>query len=100
MTTTVQNGTETSSNIIPVPSGSDIKIQCHFSGVPIPNTVEWTLNGIRITVGVVTGMGVSTLRVSDVRSDGVYQCTVGNLYGRDTGSISVCIEEQGKSISV
>ena len=90
------SGIETESSLISVLSGSDVTIQCQFSGVPIPSVIQWTLNGEPVTVGVVNEGNVSTLSVSGVTSGGVYQCIVESMYGRDFASVYVCVEEQGQ----
>ncbi len=95
LVTTVGNGMQTESSLIPIPGGSDVTLQCEYSGVPIPSTVEWTLDGEAVSVGVVTEGGVSKLNVEGVTSGGVYQCHVGNQYGRDSASVYICLEEQG-----
>lgn len=90
------NGMEAEEDsLVPIPSGADITIRCRYTGVPIPNQVEWTQDGALIQDSVVTEEGVSTLTVRGVVSGGVYQCHVTNQYGRDTASIYVCPAEQG-----
>ena len=95
LTTKIQNGIESDSSLIPVPSGSDITIKCQFSGVPIPNKVKWTRDGSLVNVGVVTEGGVSTLSVIGFNTHDVYQCHVENEYGRDTASVYLCSIKEG-----
>ena len=95
----IVGGFETESSLMsPVPSGADVALKCEYSGVPTPSTVEWTLDGVNVSVGVVTEGGVSMLTLTGVTSGGVYQCHVRNQYGRDSASVYICLEEQGTCV--
>ena len=91
---------ESSSSLVPIPTGSNLIIRCYFSGVPAPTRVEWTKDGIPITVGVVTDGTVSTLTVENLQPRAVYQCHVENIYGTDLSSVFLCPENEGTCLYV
>ena len=90
------NGMQSFSNFISVPDGTDVTIQCQFSGMPTANVV-WYRDGTMITTGIETNLSIflSTLSLSDIQTAGVYQCHVSNEFGRDTATLFLCRETPG-----
>ncbi len=93
---TLVNGIETEDSLVPVPSGADVTLRCEYTGIPAPSMVEWTQDGTLVQNGVVSREGVSTLSLVGVTSGSVYQCHVTNEYGRDTGAVFICPENEGE----
>ena len=84
---------ESSSQSIPL--GGSISLECEFSGIPIPGTVEWTRDGVSVTDGIIqTLSSISNLTVPTVSESGIYQCHVENVHGRDSQTVFLCAAEQ------
>ena len=76
-----------------IPAGDSAILECEFSGIPTPNTVDWTRDGISIT-NQNLNRNVSSVIVSDLSDSGIYQCHVENVYGKDSQTVFLCAEEQ------
>ena len=72
-------------------------MECEFSGIPIPSTVDWTRNGVRVTNGIVLGSNTSRLSIPSLNESAIYQCHVENKYGRDSRTVFLCaVEQEGR----
>ena len=94
---TVISGVLSDDSLQSVALGSNITLRCQFSGVPVPGTVTWTVDGRITTEGVdTTSSNHSTLELTNFQRPGIYQCHVTNLYGTASSGIALC--ETGNTV--
>jgi len=94
---TVISGVLSDDSLQSVALGSNVTLRCQFSGVPIPGTVTWTVDGRITTEGVdTTSSNHSTLELTNFQRPGIYQCHVTNLYGTASSGIALC--ETGNTV--
>ena len=83
----------TEDNFLSIPPGGGAILECEFSGIPIPSTVEWTRNGVDMNE-IILESNSSNLSVPILNESAVYQCHVENMYGKDSQTVFLCAVEQ------